>query len=314
MRSFTASRDLAGGNSCAIHRTTFFFTNYVCSSSEDKRIQYLKVVEAIPLQTPMVPLLVEALGPTRHQFFQIPQVCQRRLLASLADESDVREEFRGRMMGHIAQRLKQEHDLPNQPLDVVMTCPVAHALLLAFKQWTWYALAAPYATGSLHSYTDARLIAPIVAFELPKRAHRNQQAQPVPESVVQHGPITLQDVAAGLRNALKDNDLSDQDKSHYAALVSWLEKSYQESLGNRSLHTHVIHRTWQWRIMYLLKHVLLSLELKSAANMYRTLRTALTRVLPAVWCDTFISMLDSVPRPSRATLYAHRLTLHIVFF
>ena len=143
--------------------------------------------------------------------------------------------------------------------------------------------------GSLHSLVNAALVAPLLKFDLP-RQRQHRRAQRAADGVVQDvpiGPISLQSVADGLRQALKGLRLSPQDAARYASLVDLCEKSQAEALGRRSLHTHVLYRTWQWRITYLLKHVMLSLDLKSCANFYGVLRKAMTVVLPDLWSATF---------------------------
>ena len=278
---------------------------------------FLQIIAAIPLQKPAQPLTAEMFGPMRHQFFALTLVSAHRLLDAVALAS---HGFGGQRMRDIVPQLVARHAfaaLGLSSLSVCMAVAGPHALLIAHGKWFWYALAAPRVFGSLHTYTNASLLAPdMLRFDVPRRRHREQQDVDVIPRALQADAqsMSLRDIAAGIRSALADKTLGRADALRFARMVAWVEQMHGEARGDtRSENTHVISRTWQWRIAYLLKHVMLSMEVKHTGDFAKVLRVSLATILPAVWADTFLHMLDVVDRPKRSTLYLHRLTLHVGF-
>ena len=290
-----------------------YFRHVVRNDGEDSRIQFLRVVEWLPVRSPCAPLTAEIMGPTRHQFFEINQIAVNRLLKDVVEDG-CSSRFAGQPMRTAIDSIAQQHGLDaprSSELTVTMGSPGVHALLLVYGHWQSYCFLAPPAIGSLNTYTNARLIERLLAFEIPKRCNPEQFPVDSLADIVDDS-MTLRDIAEGLKVALQGQQLGLQDSVRYAHMITWLEKAYDESRGNRrSVNTEVIKRTWQWRIAFLLKHVMLSMEMKRSYDFNRVLRMSLITILPKIWANTFLHMLDVVPRPKRSTLYMHRLTLHV---
>ena len=111
-------------------------------------MQFLEVIEAIPLKDAVTPLLPEPLGPTRHQFMKIPSITKQRLLECEVDSGPcVKAELRNRTLGFVVQHLQRVRAFPRQTCDIMLTCLVAHALLLTFWQMEMVCALGPHHIG-----------------------------------------------------------------------------------------------------------------------------------------------------------------------
>lgn len=298
---------------------------YVCNivrrQGEEPRYEVLEVLQAVELERPIAAAVSEFLGPTRHQFFELTSLAVARILSECRAVRN-HPRFGGALFKDVVSELSREFDVPSGDPKVAMGLPAPHALLVGCGLWKHYAMLIPSEVGPLCNFLNFHLVRPLLNCPTPKRRHRRRQCaelEPFPEDpgAAESLTFSLQDVADALRNALaverRALAVGVESQREQADLLCWLERVGRDAKGCRQLHTEVVSGTWQWRIAYLLQHVVLSLELRAAASFYRVLRSCLAAVMPEVWCSTFLQLLENTPRPRRATLYFHRLTLHAGF-